>query len=251
MNRLHARVGVALLALSAASIARAEGWKSHGEQKWLLSELAHKHGFTPASQYTIDRLNGRFGSHLQGGVYYTTWSRFSAFVDEAQNHLVGVGSLDHGVGPHGYLAVGNRLRDSIDPMFKESRFHENGKKTRDQDLRRHHSSAMLFSLWHAPTEFLTLVGVNSDNAVKHNQDCGLNCVAMVNGNLWSAANHFPARDPSNPFADLRPDGWPHEGAESVLRLTPPMIVQVLPEASYNDVRSNHDHHLIKPWRDAY
>lgn len=232
------------------ALAFANGWRPQPERRNHLAGVAQRHGLTRASQFTVDRFNQRFGSSLGADhLYYTSWDQFMRFAAEAQQVALGVSYVDHGGGPHAMIVVGNRVRDSIDPGLPGT-FHENGQKTRDQSLLEGHSSARVLALWNAPVDVLTTVGINTDAAVRNHAWHGLNCVAMVNGNLWSEA-HVPHDNPQSPFYLLRPQGFPVEGAESVLGLNPDLVIQVVDQGSFGAISSNHHGHLIKPWYSAY
>ena len=251
MHRSLSMTRIAALVLSlVAPFSSAHAWEPEPARRSHMTQLAQRFGLTQASQPTVERLNQRFGCRLKTeNVYYTTASNFARLAGQLQNVALGACYVDHGEGPHAMIVCGDRIRDSIDPGFPTT-FRENGQKTREQGLAQGHGSARVFALWKAPTASLTKVGINTEAAVRNHAQSGLNCVAMANGNLWSEGN-LPQRNEASPFANLRSQGWPHEGAEAVFGANPDVVIQVVDDRSFNAIRANHDAHLIKPWNAAY
>ena len=228
----------------------AQRWKSPANRRAAYVALANQTGLKRASTKAVAALNRTYGTEFTADQVriapYTDGGNFWRFVGQAKLDALGCAVTPHKTGPHPHLLVGDYLYDGIQPGWTNNgvpaRFRDGTMMRKDTFGRPHQGSSRLFLLYKAPLSSVRRVEAEAGRLYDELRQVGHNCASFVTRQLAGESRHSEA----SPFARLQPTGSPPFALQNLMRATPDMVLQVLPDADYRRV-ANDPEHLVKFW----
>lgn len=252
LNSSFRLVLATLLILLLSSAADAQRWKTPANRRAAYVALADQTGLKRAGAKAVAALNQTYGLQLtQDQVRiapFTEGGNFWRFVGQAKADALGCAITPHKSGPHPHLLVGDHLFDGIQPGWTNNgvraRFQDGTMMRKDTFGRPHQGSSRLFLLYKAPPASVERVGAEANRVYSELRQVGHNCASFVTQRLLNEGRQSEA----SPFTRLQVSGSPPFAIQSLMRTSPDLVLEVLPDAVYRRV-SNDPEHLVKFWLD--